>query len=548
MPKMDFDVSDFKKAGLSPERVISALSSIGISALQRGTTLEVEATPNRPDLLELSGVIRAVNLRIGRRKPKVGFYSPSSMFERTIYVGAGVSDMRPFIAGMTIFGVDLAGSRLKSLINFTEKLAETYGRGRRKLALGLHNLDAIKGDLLYDASAEGKITPLNGTEKMPFGEVLSKNEKGIEYRSTLNGSKAMPFLADSEKVIALIPIINSNETKVTVDTRNLFIDMTGLTEGIVKAAANLLACSFIDQGYKVVPCRTHYARSNDTNPDLEYVQFKIKLSTIEGTVGCRITQETAARSAERLGNPVAKYGNSLLVWVPPYRTDVLNEQDVIEDIAIGYGYDRILQRPVHGTSTGHASAMTDMLGNIAINMVGLGFSEAINNVLTNGRTNFSNMLVDENSHAKSTISLVHSKTELLSMLRTSLLPGLLSNLSASANEPMPQRLFETGSIFAARPHGFREDVLLSFVVEHSKADFAEAKGVVSALLKVLDTGTYSVKAAEYPYFIPGRCAEIIKDGKRIGAFGEVHPEVLKNFGLEEPAIAAEITLLEDVSY
>ena len=378
-----------------------------------------------------------------------------------------------------------------------------------------------------------------------FKEILESHPNSKKYPEVVK-SRKVTSLSDSEKVIALIPIINSDKTKVTEATKNIFIDITGTEKNIVESASNIIASSFFDQKCGIFPCLIHY-KKDIVSPVLGYKKIKIKYKNVNKLLGTEIDENRIISSLNRMGYIVEGEEKNPTILMPPYRTDILNEQDVIEDIAIGYGYSNILPKPISYTDMqiGSVDAITKTVENISINMVGFGFSEAINNYLTSKQTNFYNMEIKNPDETK-IVSIMRSKTESLSMLRTSLLPSLLQNLNISSHETMPQKLFEIGGVFSANEKQ-SEDLNLGFVTEHSKANFIEIKGYTERLLSLLGYN-YELKESSDPSFIEGRFAEIIMGGETIGRFGEISPKVLVNFKLEEPVAAAEIRIFKNVDY
>lgn len=548
MTVVSFNVSDFKKEKLNMLDVEKAIDTLGMEVEEiTDGVITISITPNRPDLIDFFGLVRAIKYVLGTKKPREMQYLVKTPPVMTVSVGKNVSGLRPFITAFVVNDVDLSGERLKYLINFTEKLCETYGRKRRKLALGLHDLDSVRGNLKYDASTDGVIVPLTESKERTFKDILKEHAKGIAYNYAIeNENGLIPFLSDDEKVISLIPIINSDATRVTGSTKNLLVEMTGTDNIIVNQTANMLACSFLDQGAKVSPCLIHYAKSDFITPSLSYIEVKIRDYKITETIGNWVDDNRIIILAEKLGYNGAKYGNSTLFYVPPYRTDIIDEQDIIEDIAIGYGYNKIVPLPVIGNSKGRGYYLTEFINTLALNMVGLGYSEAINNYLTNKTVNFDKVGVKKYDE-KEIVSFFYSKTESYTMLRTSLLPGLLANLGVSAHEGMPQRLFEAGGVFAAGKKNFTENINVAFVSEHSKADFAEIKGAFEAILKLFGYD-YKLRPLSDPLFVEGRAAEVLIGKDVAGKFGEINPSILKNFSLEEPVSAAELTLFRNVDY
>jgi phenylalanyl-tRNA synthetase beta chain len=541
-----FDLKDFKKTSLPQQKLVDEITRMGIDIDSiTGSEMKVDISPNRPDLLDFVGFARALDNFVGKKVPKDNFYKISGKPALTIAVKKEVSKVRPYIAGIVVKNVDLSGNSLKYLINFTEKLADTYGRKRKKIAIGVHSLSAIKGDLTYTASKDGSFAPLGASTKSSFAQIMREHEKGVEYRDTIpnydNDRMAYPYLADSEKIIAMIPITNSEATKVTEKTKELFIDITGTSMLAIENAANVIACSFMYSGADVYPVSVKYSTGTATALAMKYREIKVSMKKADRTIGVETGRHNVISLANRMGYTAAKYGDNVLFYVPPYRVDVLNDQDIIEDIAIAYGYNKINPSPVSGTGYGLSNDMSDMENSQALLMVGLGYTEAINSVLTNEQMNFKNMRWTY--HSGEYVSIADAKTTTITMLRTSTLPNLLQNLSISSKATMPQRLFEIGKVFSIKGGKALEGTRLGLASVHSKANFAEAKSAMEAIFQLLG-GDFRIEPHDDPVFISGRCARAVADNGASAVFGEVHPEVLRNFKIEEPVVAAEIALNE----
>ena len=539
MAVVKFNISDLKAHGIEKEAIKELTERLGMSleALDQETAA-IDITPNRPDMLDIIGFARAASFLVDRKTPKEKFYSLKGGPAMHLKVDRSVKRIRPYCAAMVVKNVNLSGNGLKNLINFTEKFCDTYGRKRRKIAIGLHNLDDIVGDLTYAAARDREIVPLGSKTQERFIDVLKNNEKGIEYSYTLQGIRNYPFISDSKKTISLVPIINSEYTRVTERTKNLLVEMTSTSLNAVESAINMIACSFIDAGADVYSCEIDYGTKKRVTPQLEYRTIKLRKSKAEKTLGVYLEDKRMIGLANRLGNVAAKYGSYTLIYVPPYRLDVLNEQDVIEDIAIAYGYDKIEPLPIYGFSVGTAEEYSEYSNRISLAALGLGFTEAINPYLTNEDLNFKKM--GREYKEQSVIQVAYAK-ENFTMLRTALLPGLMQNLSSSVHCKMPQRIFEIGKVFSTDKEKVSEKTNIGMVCEHSRANYSEMKAVIANILKSSGR-SYSLETAKDGAFIDGRCARIMVNGKQVGIFGEIHPKVLESFRLEEPAIAAEIDL------
>jgi phenylalanyl-tRNA synthetase beta chain len=437
--------------------------------------------------------------------------------------------------------VDLGGNNLKNLVNFSEKFCDTYGRKRKKMSMGLYDFDTISGPLVYDASREGEFIPLGSSKKATFKEIIQTHEKGLEYSEILAKSKAYPYLMDTKNILALIPIVNSEGTKVTQKTKNILIDVTASTRHAAESAINLFACSFMDVGAEVYPCRIIYRKGTMQTPQLDYRTIRIRKSRAENTLGFWLDDNKVVNLVNKLGHVAAKYGRYTLVYVPPYRLDVMNYQDIIEDIAIAYGYENIAPMPIMGSAIGTPDKLKEYINRASRLMVGLGFSEAMNTYLTNEDLNFRKFCHEAK---RDTIQVEYAKTESITMLRTVMLPSLLENLSNSIHERMPQKLFEADKVFRMHNGKPVEGTNIAIVSEHSRADYSEAKSVALKILQFAGIGAFKLEEYRDPAFISGRAASIIADGKKIGHFGEISPRVLRNFRLEEPVVAIEMDMEE----
>ena len=548
MATIVYGVKDLERDLGSVKEIEEHVQDLGMEIEVPGNDeITFDISPNRPDLLDYTGFVRAYRYLLGKSTPDLGKYITHSGAAPSVTVTRSVKGVRPFIAAMVVKNVNLGGGRLKYLINFTEKFSTTYGRKRRKIAMGLHDLEAVRGDLVYDASADGRFMPLGSNDEMTFDEIVERHSKGLEYGYTVvkKGGKALyPYLKDSEKILSMIPIINSKATAVRESTTSLFVDITGIDKKAVERALDILACSFIDSGCEIYKCRISYGNGTEHTPHLGSRRIAVSPAKASSRIGVAMKVKDMPAYAAKAGYEASIEGNKLVVRVPPYRLDVINDQDVIEDIAIGYGYSNIAPSQIFGMdSVGvpHKNSET----RIALEelMIGLGYNEALNMHLTNEDINFSKMEIEH--HSGTAVEVLESKTEAITMLRTSLLPQLLQNLSESTSERMPQKLFEVGSSFMVEGGKVIEDITIAFLSEHSKANLAEARTVVNYILGKLGMKADLGEGADSS-MIGGRTGIVTVNGIRRGAFGELHPKVLSNFGIEEPVVGGEIVISHDV--
>lgn len=261
-------------------------------------------------------------------------------------------------------------------------------------------------------------------------------------------------------------------------------------------------------------------------PDLKPRVMELELEYANKLLGLNLASGEARKLLERM-----RYGVSgakkLKVSIPAYRTDVLHPIDLVEDIAIAYGYDKFIPKEFAGYSVGERDSIEVFSSKLRGLMVGFGFQEVMTLVLSNKRNLFDrmNLAEEEVVEAKNPVTFEHSSA------RNWLLPSLFTVLEKNKTQEYPQRIFEIGDCLTAKGDAKR---ILSGVIAHSKSNFSEIKATVDGLFQTLGL-TYTPKEFEHGSFIKGRC---INAG--LGFYGEISPLVLENFRLEVPVSAFEL--------
>ena len=264
-------------------------------------------------------------------------------------------------------------------------------------------------------------------------------------------------------------------------------------------------------------------------PDLKPRIIKLKLDYANKLLGLDLKKEELKKLLEKMRYGVSQKGDLVEVMVPAYRTDVLHPMDIVEDVAIAYGYDRFSPTKVSMQKIGSKDKLGVFCNNVRELMIGFGFQEVVTLIMTNKNDLFTRMnLKDEKVvETENPVSVEHS------IARNWLLPSLMLVLEKNKNREYPQRIFEIGECINTKGEGTKK---LAGAIANSKTNFSEIKSFVIGILDSLNTkGT--IKKFDHNSFIPGRCASF-----EFGFFGEMSPEVLSNFSLEVPITAFEINL------
>jgi phenylalanyl-tRNA synthetase beta chain len=551
MPVIRVSLMDFERlVGLSlpMHRLRNELPMIGLSwERDDHEGFEVEVFPNRPDMLSPEGLARAYKgfIRIEKGMPK--YTVKSSLYD--VYVDEGVCEVRPCSVFAIVKNIPMDDEVLKSIIQLQEKLHISYCRNRRKASIGIHDLDKFKPPVKYTVkTSDFKFKPLDSDREMTVKEILKYHSKGVEYGHILAGFSKYPIIEDSKGlVLSMPPIINSDYTKVDVNTKNIFIDCTGLDWKTVDSVLNILTASLAERGgeiYKVrvfYPFETPFGMVFET-PDFKTQEVKLSLSFVNKIIGENLTLEEVLEFLARMRYDVVECsGEEVLVRVPAYRVDVMHPIDLVEDIAIAYGYDRIKPEIPKVFTSGCESYVERFSSKVRLAMVGLGFQEVITDVLTNPYDLFTAMRVKP----EPVVELENPKAIEYTVCRSWLMPCLMKTLSRNKHREYPQRIFEVDDVVVLdgdSETGAKNVRKLAAVSTHSEADYAEVRAIVDALLKILVID-FHIKPGDHPSFINGRMGFIeTANGENLGFLGEIHPEVLENFGLENPSAGFEINL------
>ncbi|MEK6847136.1 MAG: hypothetical protein AABY16_03145, partial [Nanoarchaeota archaeon] len=222
------------------------------------------------------------------------------------------------------------------------------------------------------------------------------------------------------------------------------------------------------------------------------------------------------------------------VEIPPWRTDILHEVDLIEDIAIAYGYNNIVPEIPNISTTGEESKESIIKRKISEILIGLGLLEI---------SSYHLIKQEESKQNKELLELEDSKTE-YKYLRPNLFIPLLRILSENKDAEYPQKIFEIGTVFSknsGKETGIDERT--SLIIGLTPANATECKQHIDYLFRSLGLN-YTLEETTHDNMIDGRTADIILNNKVIGYFGEVHPITLKNAGMKMPLAVAEISLEE----
>ena len=530
------------------------------------TIYKIDIPANRYDLLCMEGISRALNVFRGvEPSPVFRMIEPANGAPRQKMIQKPETMLvRPFVVCAVLRGVKFDKARYDSFIDLQDKLHQNICRRRTLVAIGTHDLNTVKGPFTYEAHPpeDIKFTPLKQTREFNAAELMEhykSDQKLKHFLHIIDGSVVFPVIYDAERtVLSLPPIINGAHSAISLDTTDVFIECTATDLNKAKIVLNTVVTMFSEYSankFAVEPVDVvsssgderaypdFMTRFVDVDPD--YVRKRI------GVTAADIDTKAMAALLCRMQLPTKIDGDVLRVEVPPTRSDILHPCDVAEDVAIAYGYNNINKEKAgpNVVTVGAQQPLNNFSDLVRQEMASQGFSEVLTWILCSHDDNFANVNREDDGNAAAIVANPSSLD--VQVARSSLLQGVLKAMGANKDAPVPAKLFEVGDVVlldASKDVGARNSRRLLVLYSNTTSGFEVAHGALDRVMQITgaakdgDAGyTLDTSLNEATYF-PGRQAGIVRDGKRIGVMGVVHPTVLGKFDIVNPCSVLELDL------
>jgi phenylalanyl-tRNA synthetase beta chain len=499
----------------------------------------VEIFPNRPDLLSVQGFARAFSSFIGI-KTGLRQYEVEPSHEKMI-VDKSVAEVRPYTACAIVKNMHFDDEKIKEVIDIQEKLHITYGRNRKKVAIGIYPFEKIKTPITFLAQNPRDIVfqPLEFKKEIDALKILEKHPAGKDYGHLLRGMKKFPVFRDANnEVLSVPPIINSHKTgKINEKTKDVFIECSGFDFNIMKKCLNMIVTALYEMGGKIYSMELTYGNKKFITPDLKPEEMKVDIGYINKLLGLNLKENEIKKLFESMG-----YGyNNKKVSIPAYRTDIIHQVDLAEDIAIAYGYENFKALIPHVATIAQEDKFEIFKNKISSLLAGLDLIEASTYNLTNSEIQCRRMNINV-----SLIELANSISSDYNVLRSWVIPSLMEILSNNKHHEYPQKIFTIGAVFKKNENfetNIEENERLAVAIASEKTDYTKIRQALDYLLRSLGL-KYEITETEHNSFIEGRVGRVLINGKKIAYIGEINPGVLQNWELEVPVTVFELNLRE----
>ncbi|KAI4496959.1 hypothetical protein M0802_007907 [Mischocyttarus mexicanus] len=522
---------------------------------------KIDIPANRYDLLSLEGLVTGLLVFLNMsRVPRYKSIKPAAPVE--IVMKKECLQVREHLVAAILRDITFTQDSYNSFIDLQDKLHQTIGRKRSIVSIGTHDLDTIKGPFVYDAKPPNAIRfkPLNQTKEYTGVEIMELYAHHVQlkqYLPIIKDSPVYPIIYDSNGVVlSLPPIINGDHSKITLNTKNVFIECTATDFNKAKITLDTIVCAFsiyCAKKYTAESVKVVYPDNKIYyHPELNYRTEEINSEKAINYIGIKKTPEEVAKLLSKMSLEAKVIeNNNVVIEIPPTRRDILHSCDIYEDIAIAHGYNNIERTFPQLNTIAVEFPLNKLSDQLREELARASFTETLTFSLCS-KDDISEKL----GHKIENVPAVHisnPKTLEFQVARTTLLPGLLKTIAGNKKMPLPLKLFEISDVVLLDPTAdvsARNKRYLCAVYYNKIGGFEIIHGLLDRIMQVLeipwstdkkDTGYY-LRAADDPTFFPQRCGEIMYNNKVIGKIGILHPDVLIKFELNLPCSALEIDI------
>eukprot|EP00252_Welwitschia_mirabilis_P019812 TRINITY_DN4694_c0_g2_i1.p1 TRINITY_DN4694_c0_g2~~TRINITY_DN4694_c0_g2_i1.p1 ORF type:complete len:591 (+),score=130.08 TRINITY_DN4694_c0_g2_i1:313-2085(+) len=523
---------------------------------------KIEVPANRYDLLCLEGLAQALRIFLGKDDIpafKVRELTDGSMLK--MHVKHETSLIRPYIVCAVLRGISFNEARYNSFIDLQDKLHQNLCRRRTLVAIGTHDLDTLQGPFTYEAlpPPDIKFVPLKQEKEFRADELIEFYRSDLKLKAYLHiieNSPVFPVIYDCKRtVLSLPPIINGAHSAITLNTRNVFIECTATDLTKAKIVLNTMVTMFsryCESKFEAEPVEVIYPGGKSAiYPDLSTWDLEVDASYICSSVGIVVEENEILNLLRKMQLPARTKDSKILVSVPPTRSDVLHKCDIMEDVAIAFGFNNILKTKPRSLTQGFQQPLNHFSDLLRLEVAMAGFTEVLTWILCSSKENF--CMINRRDDGKTAVVIANPRTSDFEVVRTSLLPGILKTTGHNKDHPRPIKIFEVGDVVILdekKEVGACNQRRLAALYCNSNSGFEVIHGLVDRIMEVVnvpfvsvgDDSGYYIRPSHEPEFFPGRQANIIFRGKSVGAFGIVHPEVLACFDIPDPCSMVEINI------
>jgi len=518
--------------------------------------VEFEITPNRPDCLSVIGLAREAaatfNAELRLHQPVVKGGAEGELFE-LLDVETPAADLCPRYTARMVRNVKIAPS-------------PKWMRERLR-AMGVRPINNIVDITNYVMLEYGQPMHAFDYRYVKGGKIIVRRAEEGEELTTLDGNVRKLtadhlVIADETRAVGLAGIMGGMNSEIVEDTVDVVFESANFNGTCIRKGALALgmrteASAKFEKGLDILNTLPAVDRAcelvemlgagevvDGVIDILNYVPHPTVLKLEPEKINALLGTDVPAEEMVRILKSVDFKVEGDQVTVPSYRGDVLRMADLAEEVARFYGYDNIPCTLVRGETTqGGYSEEQKMEQHLGATCRTMGYNEIITYSFISP-TYYDKIRWPEDAPRRESFKILNPLGEDTSIMRTTVLPSMLEILTRNYNyRNKTAKLYEVGRIYlSGGDDGLAvENKVLSMGAYGPDMDFFTLKGSVEAIMKSIraDDVTFEPCTGN-PSYHPGRCAEVYAGARRIGVFGQVHPIVAQNYGVDAELYCAEL--------
>lgn len=522
--------------------------------------IDFEITTNRPDCLCMIGVAREVGATLGipYRMPKTAIRNEKG-------------DIKDYFKGISIQEPDLCYRYLGKVIDNIKIKPSPQWMQKRLIQAGMRPINNIVDITNYVMLEMGQPMHAFDLEKVGGREIIVRRAGEGEEIVTLDGKKRTLsnndlVIADAKTPVGIAGVMGGEDSEITPQTRTILLETAAFNGYNVRQTCKKLGL-WSEASFRFIRGVHHdLARLAsdraamlmeqlgagevvggviDTYPNpLKPYYMEVSAERINKLAGISIPAQRMKDMLERLEMKVEEKDGNLCITVPTFRQDIRLDYDIVEEVARLYGYDNIPKTVMTGSwAMGTRSRKEKIMDAVQDILCGCGLYE-ISTYSFESPSVYDRIKLPDGHRLRETVAISNPLGEEYSIMRTTLLPAMLNVISLNYNRGAASAgFYEIANRFIPREIPLKQlpDEKLTIALGmYGEEDFYSIKGRVETLLRELNISGYEFRKTQNPSYHPGRAAEIFIDREALGIIGEVHPDVLENYGVGQRVYAGEL--------
>eukprot|EP00917_Polyrhabdina_sp_WS-2016_P009085 GHVP01020315.1.p1 GENE.GHVP01020315.1~~GHVP01020315.1.p1 ORF type:complete len:572 (+),score=103.95 GHVP01020315.1:1334-3049(+) len=529
------------------------LDGVEYNEITSKTTYKIEVPANRNDLLSLEGIANALGIFIGARRIPT-YRKENEEYIKVQKTKEASNGIRPIIVCGVLRNMEMNQEIYNSMIAMQEKLNDGIGRGRSLISIGLHDADKIKSPFIYDLRDFSSInfTPLDYNHEISASNIWTefKDISVGKYLHLLQENNKCPVLVDSnDTVLAIPPIINGNRSRLSLSTKNIFIDVTATDETRARNALDMLLTTFSEYSENKYTINSVVIEEEEgksfTTPEFTIKNRVVSVTYLSNKTGIPFTSEKAIECLGKLGLIAASEpDNKIKVTIPQNRRDIIDNCDIMEDAAIGYGFANIPVSKILTHTEGIPRFVERVKCKIREDLAFCGYVETLTFTLTS----LEDQKICSEDPSIEPVKINNPKTAEFQCVRTSLLAGMLKSISLNIKAPKPIKLFEISDIVKkvseSETGGVNETRICAGYCG-STSGFEIIHGTLDRVMEFLlgeKKISWRIEKSDTVQYLKGRQASVFIEDMKIGSFGIIAPSILERYKITFPVSVVELSL------